>query len=198
MKSRVVVLVLMACLSACSGMGIKGDRSIERKGDVYVDLQALKAQLHSQGRMEPNLMSKTQQRLTAEARWLGLADYYYLEGTQYFLTMRAGGLDPVTYQQAQHSLELSVEYYDDLNEEWLQAQSTWMLALTNLRAEKPDEACIYYHRTLKLLNKPRGQLKEFSYERDKFEVPQDYVKGVLGEACSILEAQKAVAKNSQY
>ena len=197
MISRIAVMALIVGLSACSGMGVKGDRSIERNGDVYVDLLELKVQLQSRGSMDHDLMTTTLQRLTAEARWLGLADYYYLEGTQSFLTMGAGGLDSENYQQALRSLELSAQYYDDLDEEWLQAQSMWMLALTNMRAGKPDETCDYYNRTLKLLNRPSGKLKEFNYEHEKFEAPQDYVKGVLGEACSILEAQKTVAKNSQ-
>ncbi|RLU01147.1 hypothetical protein [Ketobacter sp.] len=199
MKIRITVVMLAALtVAACAGLGTpKGDRSLERNGEAFVQLQELKSQLQAQGKMNPELMSKTQQQLQEQESWLGLGDYYYLEGTQYFLSMAAGGTDQANYEKAQHSLSLSAQYYQDLDEEWLEAQSIWMLALTNMRAGKPEETCGYYHKTLKLLKKPSGQLSEFNYERDKFQAPQEYVQGVMGEACAIYQAQQAVAKNSQ-
>ncbi|MEE2729390.1 MAG: hypothetical protein VYA55_01155 [Pseudomonadota bacterium] len=198
MNIRIAVVLTSLTVSACAGLGAaKGDRSLERNGEVFVQLQELKSQLQEQGKMNPELMSKTEQQLQGQESWLGLGDYYYLEGTQYFLTMAASGADQVNYENAQHSLTLSAQYYQDLDEEWLEAQSTWMLALTNMRAGKPKKTCGYYHQTLKLLRKPSGQLQEFSYERDKFNAPREYVQGVMGEACAIYQAQQAVAKNSQ-
>ena len=191
--------IMMLCLSvmACTVTGPGGNRKLSREGEVFARLDQLREQLRKAGSMEPSLASSTESQLLASQTLLGLGDFYFLQGMQFYNAMRADQTDVGNYEHAKQSLQLSVRYYKALKEEWLQAQSTYMLALTNMRAGKPDNTCEFYDRTLSLLSHPRGEIREFAYSKERFTSAQDYVKGVLGEACGIYRAQQAVAKNSR-
>lgn len=204
-KSIAPWITIIVCLSlgACSAVGSLGDlgvnqdRDVTREGEVFDRLDQLREQLRLSGAMDPILQSNTESQLLASQTLLGLGDFYLLQGMEYFSAMQANQTDFENYERATNSLQLSVQYYQSLKEEWLQAQSMYMLALTNMRAGKPQKTCEFYDQTLSLLRNPRGQLREFEYNAEQFSNPQDYVKGVLGEACGIYRAQQAVAKNSR-
>ena len=197
MRRHLVVAICGFILSACASHLPKGDSSLTREGESFKALEQLKGQLQDGTSIDLELMDKTEAELLARQSLLGLGDLYYLKGVYYYTVMRPGGTDIRNYSEAQSSFEKSSLYYQALREEWLQAQSTYLLALTNLRAANPTHTCDYYDQTIDILKKPKGTLREFHYDTQSFSAPEEYVTGVLGEACGIFRAQQSVAKNSR-
>jgi hypothetical protein len=171
-----------------SGCGVLGEQApLVRDGQGFKNLTVLQQQLRERQALDYDLIDQTAAIFEQENNVLGLADLELIQGTSYFFSMRVDTPDLENLEKATRHLAQSKKRYHSLGEDWLEAKASFTLAYANARAKQYKEMCKFYEDTLKLLNKGKGQLKEFDYNKSQFSSPQQYVEGVFANTCEVLE-----------
>ena len=189
---RLFILAALLGASACSTLSTSqqarslSEQDIAREGEAFVLLDELEQQLTRGEPVAEEKIQTIETQLTAIDNPLALADFYWLTAMNDFMVMRVDNNDSETLQRIDDRLKRAKALYASLQEPWLQAKSTLLLAMAHARASRYKEVCDYYDETMALLDAGPGRIADFVYDKQAFAQPQDYVDGMFGDTCRVL------------